>query len=208
MCPDLVGRENSGTAVGLMDALAYAGAAAQGPMLGYYIERGGSLGYRHYVSVAGRRGRRRSRPGDCQRSHRAGCQGSALGGGDGRAMTNTASAMVFEGPGQPLVAREFSLPALGARRTTGRGRLHDHLRQRFAHVSGPASDSLPNDSRTRDSGRDCRSCRQARSPLDLHGNPVAVGDRITWSIAASCGDCFYCGHGLPQKCESPVQVRP
>ncbi len=45
MCPDLVGRENSGTALGLMDALAYAGAAAQGPILGYYIERGGSLGY-------------------------------------------------------------------------------------------------------------------------------------------------------------------
>ncbi len=35
---------------------------------------------------------------------------------------------------------------------------------------------------------------------DLLGDPLNVGDRITWSIAASCGDCFFCTHGLPQKC--------
>jgi OPA family glycerol-3-phosphate transporter-like MFS transporter len=39
ICPDLVGREHSGTAVGIMDALAYGGAAAQGPLLGYIVER-------------------------------------------------------------------------------------------------------------------------------------------------------------------------
>jgi OPA family glycerol-3-phosphate transporter-like MFS transporter len=37
MCPELVGSANSGTAVGLMDAVAYAGAAAQGPLLGYLV---------------------------------------------------------------------------------------------------------------------------------------------------------------------------
>lgn len=45
MCPDLVGRAHSGTAVGVMDALAYAGAAAQGPILGYIVDRGGDGGY-------------------------------------------------------------------------------------------------------------------------------------------------------------------
>ena len=39
ICPDLVGREHSGTAVGIMDALAYGGAAAQGPLLGYIVSR-------------------------------------------------------------------------------------------------------------------------------------------------------------------------
>lgn len=39
MCPDLVGKDNSGTAVGLMDALAYAGAAAQGPILGAIVDK-------------------------------------------------------------------------------------------------------------------------------------------------------------------------
>lgn len=45
MCPDLVGRENSGTAVGLMDALAYGGAALQGPLLGYIIGEQSGYGY-------------------------------------------------------------------------------------------------------------------------------------------------------------------
>lgn len=45
ICPDLVGRENSGTAVGLMDALAYGGAALQGPVLGYLIGDRDGYGY-------------------------------------------------------------------------------------------------------------------------------------------------------------------
>ncbi|MES2996968.1 MAG: zinc-binding dehydrogenase [Verrucomicrobiota bacterium] len=36
---------------------------------------------------------------------------------------------------------------------------------------------------------------------DLRGEPLHEGDRITWTIAASCGECFYCRKGLPQKCE-------
>ncbi len=36
---------------------------------------------------------------------------------------------------------------------------------------------------------------------DGFGGPVGVGDRITWSIMASCGKCFYCRRQLPQKCE-------
>ncbi len=37
---------------------------------------------------------------------------------------------------------------------------------------------------------------------DTAGEPLSVGDRVTWSIAASCGSCFLCTHGIPQKCES------
>lgn len=37
--------------------------------------------------------------------------------------------------------------------------------------------------------------------LDWHGQPLQIGDRLTWSIAASCGRCFFCTAGLPQKCE-------
>ena len=37
--------------------------------------------------------------------------------------------------------------------------------------------------------------------LDYEGSKLHVGDRITWSIAANCGDCFYCNDALPQKCE-------
>ncbi len=36
---------------------------------------------------------------------------------------------------------------------------------------------------------------------DLRGEPLLEGDRITWTLAASCGECFFCTRGLPQKCE-------
>ena len=35
---------------------------------------------------------------------------------------------------------------------------------------------------------------------DGFGQPVHVGDRVTWTIMANCGHCFYCLHGLPNKC--------
>ena len=35
---------------------------------------------------------------------------------------------------------------------------------------------------------------------DHNGRPLAVGDRVTWTIMASCGECFFCTHDLPQKC--------
>ena len=35
---------------------------------------------------------------------------------------------------------------------------------------------------------------------DYYGNVLKQGDRITWSIAASCGECHYCKIGLSQKC--------
>uniref|UniRef100_A0A7C2P5M5 alcohol dehydrogenase n=1 Tax=Schlesneria paludicola TaxID=360056 RepID=A0A7C2P5M5_9PLAN len=35
---------------------------------------------------------------------------------------------------------------------------------------------------------------------DLAGKPLRIGDRVTWTIVASCGDCFFCRRGLPQKC--------
>ncbi len=43
------------------------------------------------------------------------------------------------------------------------------------------------------------------SVADWSGDPLATGDRITWSIAVSCGSCFYCQRDLPQKCEQLVK---
>lgn len=36
---------------------------------------------------------------------------------------------------------------------------------------------------------------------DGFGNKLEVNDRVTWTIMASCGRCFYCKIDLPQKCE-------
>lgn len=38
-------------------------------------------------------------------------------------------------------------------------------------------------------------------PQDYAGNPIQVGQRITWAMTVSCGDCFYCNSGIGQKCE-------
>lgn len=43
------------------------------------------------------------------------------------------------------------------------------------------------------------------SKLDLSQQELMIGDRITWAIVASCGDCFYCQRGLPQKCLKSVK---
>jgi alcohol dehydrogenase len=37
--------------------------------------------------------------------------------------------------------------------------------------------------------------------VDAANQPLGLGDRVTWAIVACCGDCFYCRHDLPQKCE-------
>lgn len=36
---------------------------------------------------------------------------------------------------------------------------------------------------------------------DYRGVRLARGDRVTWSMVWSCGDCFYCQRGLRPKCE-------
>ena len=40
----------------------------------------------------------------------------------------------------------------------------------------------------------------AGGALDVSGAPIALGDRVVWSVAVSCGDCDRCTSALPQKC--------
>lgn len=40
---------------------------------------------------------------------------------------------------------------------------------------------------------------------DWLGDPLKIGDRITWSVVVACGDCFYCKRSLPQKCDSLIK---
>ncbi|MDB5348214.1 MAG: phosphonate catabolism associated alcohol dehydrogenase [Schlesneria sp.] len=54
---------------------------------------------------------------------------------------------------------------------------------------------------------------ETASRRDFAQRELTVGDRITWAIVASCGDCFYCQRDLPQKCLRSVKygheiVRP
>lgn len=38
------------------------------------------------------------------------------------------------------------------------------------------------------------------TPTHVDGSAVRPGDRIVWSVAASCGHCRRCRSGIPQKC--------
>lgn len=46
---------------------------------------------------------------------------------------------------------------------------------------------------------------EAAPVLDMAGEPLRIGDRVTWAIVANCGECFYCRRDLPQKCERGVK---
>jgi len=40
---------------------------------------------------------------------------------------------------------------------------------------------------------------------DTAGNPIQIGQRVVWGVAASCGQCLFCREGIPQKCISLVK---
>jgi alcohol dehydrogenase len=107
--------------------------------------------------------------------------------------------MVFEGAGRPLVSRSFAIAPLASGEVL--------VRVTFTTLCGSDLHTYQ--------GRRTTSCptilgheilgRVAALPdepvIDLAGMPLTLGDRITWSIAASCGECFFCRRALPQKCE-------
>lgn len=49
------------------------------------------------------------------------------------------------------------------------------------------------------------ACGPSASKVDLAGSSLQPGDRVTWAIVASCGNCFYCLRDLPQKCQHAVK---
>lgn len=116
-------------------------------------------------------------------------------------MNETALAAVFTEARQPLSYERFSLPALAAGETLVRvtcttlcgSDVHTFL----GHRSTPVPTVL---------GHEILGVVEQvaadESPCDYDGRPLQPGDRVTWSIAASCDDCFYCHDGIPQKCES------
>jgi len=115
-------------------------------------------------------------------------------------MTTSARAMVFHGPNQPLEPREFGLPTLKAGEllvkismTTLCGSdvhtFHGHRETPCPTILGHeilgTVAALPN----------------GEHVTDASNQRLSIGDRVTWSLAVHCGDCFFCRLDLPQKCE-------
>jgi len=110
-------------------------------------------------------------------------------------------AAVFRGPGNPLELGSFPLPDLRAGEvlvaidccTICGSDLHTIRGDR--PVAGPMV--LGHEM----SGRVVELSSAGPPPADVVGDEIELGDRITWSVAAACGQCFFCSKGLPQKCE-------
>lgn len=115
----------------------------------------------------------------------------------GRTMDRPRGA-VFVAPGQPLVMQEFDYPSLAA----GEGLVEVlcctvcgsdlHTLQGKRKVAGPMILGHEVIGRLVETNGDLRT---------IEGDLLRTGDRISWGIAASCDDCFFCRSGLPQKCE-------
>ncbi len=110
------------------------------------------------------------------------------------------TAVVFNSPGQPLEFRRFPVPEL----TPGEALVQitactlcgSDLHSYQGHRSIPTPTVL---------GHEIIGKIVALGPgepiCDFNGSPLPIDTRVTWSIAASCGDCFYCRDAIPQKCE-------
>lgn len=119
-------------------------------------------------------------------------------------MSRRAIAAVFHGPNQPLRMQEFDVaePSGGEVlvRVTACTICGSDIHTYDGRRSAPAPSIL---------GHEIIGRIEAFGPgaprSDAGGAPLEIGDRVTWSVVAHCGDCFYCRRGLPQKCEAMVK---
>ena len=104
-------------------------------------------------------------------------------------MTGSARAVVFRGPGQPLELVEVGLPTIGAGEALVRVDFRTLCRSDLHTYRGERSTPVPT------------VLGHEAIGTVVAGAGIKEGARVTWSVAASCGSCFFCLHELPQKCE-------
>jgi alcohol dehydrogenase len=110
-------------------------------------------------------------------------------------------AAVCLGPNRPLDLQSFPIPQLQPREVLVRVSCATICASDLHTVHGRRSGPIPCVL-----GHEIVGTIAALGPeaprLDLAGQPLALGDRVTWTVAASCAQCFFCEHDLPQKCEA------
>ncbi|NIA16156.1 MAG: alcohol dehydrogenase catalytic domain-containing protein [Nitrospiraceae bacterium] len=112
----------------------------------------------------------------------------------------TARAAVFSAPNRALDLETFPLPALGAGEVLVRVTACTLCGSDLHTFQGRRSTPTPTILGHEILG-EVAELGPSAAPTDLAGDPLAVGERVTWTIGASCGTCFFCEHALPQKCE-------
>ena len=114
-------------------------------------------------------------------------------------MGRSSKAAVFHGPGEAITIEEFPLPELRSGEALVRVSLCTICGSDLHTFTGRRTTPCPTILGHEIIGR-IAALGPDQPLVDLRGRILSVGDRVTWTIAASCGDCFYCGEGLTQKC--------
>jgi alcohol dehydrogenase len=108
-------------------------------------------------------------------------------------------AAIFDGPHRPLRIEGVSRPRLEPGEALVRVALCTVCGSDLHTVSGRRKEKTPSVLGHEPTGTVEEVCGDVR---DARGDPVRVGDRVVWAVAVSCGTCFFCARGLPQKCET------
>ena len=111
----------------------------------------------------------------------------------------TSLAAVFTAVGEPLTLKRFPLPDLRGSEVLVRVRcaticgsdLHSYFGRRHSPIPSVLGHEMVGEI----------SAIGPKGAGDFHGAPLQIGDRVTWSMVWSCGECFYCRRGLRPKCE-------
>ena len=115
-----------------------------------------------------------------------------------------ASAYIFNAPGQCLKHQKFPVPEPASGEILVKNNvcticgsdLHSYLGKRkeqtpciLGHEIVGTITALPDDEMI----------------TDYYGNKLKAGDKITWTVCASCGECHHCRNGNTQKCEKLIK---
>lgn len=112
-------------------------------------------------------------------------------------MSPEVRAAIFDGPGAPLRVEPTTRPVLQPGEALVRVSLCTVCGSDLHTFTGRRKEKTP--------------CVLGHEPVGVveevrgelrtvDGEPVRVGDRVVWAVAVSCGTCFFCTRGLPQKC--------
>lgn len=109
-----------------------------------------------------------------------------------------ARAALFDGPGKPFRIVDAPVPPPGPGECVVRVMLATVCGSDLHTIAGKRAGATP-----------CVLGHEAVGVVEavgegvktVDGESVRIGDRVVWSVAVSCGLCFFCDRGLPQKCE-------
>lgn len=114
-------------------------------------------------------------------------------------LPTTSRAAVFHAVGEPLTLESFPLPQLKGSEVLARIRCATVCGSDLHSFYGRRHSPMPSVL-----GHEMVAEVVGIGPggaADYRGRPLSLGDRVTWSMVWSCGECFYCRHGLRPKCE-------